>query len=683
MNFFQEQERARQHTLWLVGIFGLAVAILILITIAFLVGLTLSYNDVTFAQFISDPWRYLSLKHLYMASIAVVMVVFMGSLYKYMSLSSGGKVVAEALGGRKLNRNQASTDEQKLLNVVEEMAIASGISVPTVYLLSDKSINAFAAGLNIDDAVIGITEGAVEKLSREELQGVIAHEFSHIFNGDMRLNLQLTAILHGILLIGLIGEFMMRSSGSRRSYSHSHRKNDGGANLYFIMLGVGLMIIGYVGTFFGSIIKANVSRKREYLADATAVQYTRYPYGISGALKKIAYYSSTLHAAAAEEYSHLYFSEGVSSFLGSLLATHPPLEDRIKKIEPRWSGKFPDYSRSNNKRDRDFAQEKLDKEKAKEERKRKLMMAGMGVPLTDKDANTTQIKGDNERKERFVQGAIAAAMMQVGQLKEESIEEVQDEIAGLDPRIVARLNEPLGAQAIILSLLYNETYKERLYEIVKKENPYLLLEFASFNKEGHKDLKAQSALIVSLSLSALKSLSIEQYQQFKKTVEAFVQVDNKVTLFEWSLQYIIQRPLELHLGLRKVPKRSSNHLGAIKAEVEVLYSMLAQAQYESEEEAQRAFDLTKKAMKAGALKYIPRAEITQELFLKSVYAIEQAKPAIAERIFEGVLYCIRVDGKVSASENVFVHAVAQLMQVPLPREFKVDVEKRENKDVNS
>jgi Zn-dependent protease with chaperone function len=178
------------------------------------------------------------------------------------------------------------------------MSIASGISTPTVYILDESGINAFAAGLTLDDAVIGVTRGCVEKLDREELQGVIAHEFSHIFNGDMRLNLQLTATLHGILLIGLIGQFllrsMMRTNYQSRYYSTDKKGRGGGP--YLLILGVGLVVIGYVGTFFGSVIKAGVSRKREYLADATAVQYTRYPQGISGALKKIAYYSSELHA---------------------------------------------------------------------------------------------------------------------------------------------------------------------------------------------------------------------------------------------------------------------------------------------------------------------------------------------------------------------------------------------------
>ena len=671
MNFFQEQEQARQQTALLVGVFALAILLLILITIVFLIGITLSYNDVTLAQFLVDPWQYLSVKYLYMASIMVVFVVVVGSIFKYAQLSGGGKSVAESLGGKQLNRNRASTQEQVLLNVVEEMAIASGISVPTVYLLSGGSINAFAAGLSVDDAVIGITEGAVEKLNREELQGVIAHEFSHIFNGDMRLNLQLTAILHGILLIGLIGEFIMRSSGRSGSRGSSGRKSGGGGHLYFVILGAGLLVIGYVGTFFGSVIKANVSRKREYLADATAVQYTRYPYGISGALKKIAYYSSGLNSAAASEYSHLYFAEGVSTFFGSLLATHPPLEKRIKKIEPRWSGHFPDYSRSRNKKEKSHADKKKADDIAKEERKQKVMFSQVGVAI-DKEKQSDEKSIKRNKKERFVQAGIAAAMMQVGQMKEEEIVHVREEISALDQKVIARLSEPLGAQAVILSLLYNAEHKRELFEVVQNENPYLLLEFASFTKEEHQELQEKSALIVSLSLNALKSLSVEQYKSFKTVVSAFIAADKNISLFEWSLQYIIQRPLEMHLGLRDVPKRTSNNIGAIKKELELLYSMLAQAQYEREDEAEMAFKKIKKEIHAGALQYHPRESINHEQFLGAILAIETAKPAIAERIFEGILYGIKVDGKVSKDENAFIHAVAQLMQVPLPREFKLE-----------
>ena len=640
MNFFQEQERARQHTGWLIGLFIMAVLLLIAITIVFVIGLYLYLDDIPLANFLTDPLMYISPDILYGVVILVVGVVVAGSITKYLSLSSGGKSVAIALGGRQLNRNSADAQEKKLLNVVEEMSIASGISTPTVYIIDESGINAFAAGLTLDDAVIGVTRGCVEKLDREELQGVIAHEFSHIFNGDMRLNLQLTATLHGILLIGLIGRFILRSSTrmSHTTRSSSNKKGNGG--LYVFALGAGLLVIGYVGTFFGSIIKANVSRKREYLADATAVQYTRYPRGISGALKKIAYYSSELHAPAAQTYSHLYFAEGISTMFSSLLATHPPLDKRIKKVEPRWNGRFPDYGKiSKPKRDEVKKQVKREKEEAK--------------------------------KEHFVQGAIAAAMMSVGQVKEEEVEEVQREIKALDEKVLQRLSDPLGAQAVLLSLLYNDAYKDELFSVVQEENPCLLLEFASFRQEEHQQLQAKSALIVSLSLNALKSLSVEQYQHFKKIVTAFIAADKKISLFEWSMQYIIQRPVEMHLGLRAVPKRTSNHIGAIKTELELIYSMLAQAQYEDENEAKEAFDKSKRAMQAGALQYVNRDAISHERFLGAILAIETAKPATAERIFEGVLHSIRIDGNVSQTENAFVHAIAQLMQVPLPRAFKL------------
>ena len=646
MNFFQEQAHARRHTMWLVGIFSLAVLSLIFITIVFLVGLLLYSESVGLNEFLAHPAEYLDLKFLYGVSVGVILLVGGGSVYKYSTLSSGGKAVAIALGGHQVNRNSAQTSEKQLLNVVEEMAIASGISTPTVFLLDDEGINAFAAGLTLDDAVIGVTRGTVEKLDREELQGVIAHEFSHIFNGDMRLNLQLTATLHGILLIGLIGKFILRSmSRTTHSYHSSRSSKKEGGGLYLLVLGAGLMAIGYAGTFFGSMIKANVSRKREFLADATAVQYTRYPRGISGALKKIAYYSSELSAPAAETYSHLYFANGVSSILSSLMATHPPLDDRIKKIEPRWNGRFPDYGKLSN-------QTKAQKEKA-----------------VKREAKKEEVK---VKKERFTEGAIAAAMMSVGQVKEEDVEKVQQDIASLPPAVLKRLEDPLGAQAVVLSLLYDKAYKQLLFEKIQELHPYLLLEFASFMKEENKGLQEQSALVVALSLNALKSLSVEQYKKFKSLLDFFITIDKNVSLFEWSLQHIIERPLEMHLGLRKVPKTTASNLGAIKEEVEILYSMLAQAQYSDESEAKKAFDMTKKEMHAGALQYVPLEAIDHQRFINAVTAIERAKPAIAERVFEGVLHLIKSDGKVSKSENAFVHAIAQLMQVPLPREFSLE-----------
>lgn len=639
MNFFEHQKKARQHSFYLVVLFVLAVLTLIFVTLLFLMGLYAASMDIPLNDFFLHPFRYIENTIIFKIALVIIAVVAVGSMYKYISFSSGGKNVAIALGGNRLNYNNATAKERVLLNVVEEMAIASGISVPAVYILEEDAINAFAAGMTFDDTVIGVTRGAIEKLNRNELQGVIAHEFSHIFNGDMRLNLQLAAVLHGILLIGLIGRIILRSMSRSSTAIRSSSSKKGNGGLYILVLGAGLFVIGYAGTFFGSLIKANVSRKREYLADATAVQYTRYPKGISGALKKIAHYSSRLQAPSAEVYSHLYFAEGTSSFFSTLMATHPPLQERIKKIEPWWDGKIPDYS--------------------------KVQSDDQG------QVRNEQKEAEKDKKQHILQGTIAATMMNVGELKEESVEQAQIDIKSLDSKILERLNDPLGAQAVILSLFYDAMYKKELFEVLQKENRHLLLEFANVIREQHIALNEQSILIVSLGLNALKSLSVEQYQHFKTIIEIFINIDNKVSLFEWSLQYIIQRPLEIHLGLRKVPKSGHTHLGALKNELETLFSMLAQAQYDNEIEAKEAFDKTKKAIYAGAFQYCPREQINHNLFVKSIQAIEAAKPGIAERIFEGVLYIVNIDGNISVDENIFVHAIAQLMQVPLPREFKL------------
>ena len=227
--------------------------------------------------------------------------------------------------------------ERKVLNVVEEMALASGLPVPPVFMMDrEQGINAFAAGYQPEDAVIGVTRGCVEQLSRDELQGVIAHEFSHILNGDMRLNIRLIGIVHGILLVGLIGYYTLRiaaASGGRRSSN-----NKGGGGLAFLGLGLGLMAIGFIGTLIGNLIKAAVSRQREFLADASAVQFTRDPNGIAGALKKIGGLNtgSKVTVAKAAEASHMFFAEGVSE----LFATHPPLAKRIARIDMFWQAEM-------------------------------------------------------------------------------------------------------------------------------------------------------------------------------------------------------------------------------------------------------------------------------------------------------------------------------------------------------
>src|SRR5205085_4514261 len=259
-------------------------------------------------------------------AVGILGIIGSGSFFKTLSLARGGRAVAELLDGRLVNPNSTDAHERKLLNVVEEMAIASGVPVPPVYVMDgEPGINAFAAGHSASDAAISVTHGAMTMLTRDELQGVIAHEFSHLLNGDMKLNLRLMGLVFGILCLTVIGRVLIRTRGSKNPLP---------------LVGLALIVVGWAGAFFGRLIQAAVSRQRELLADAAAAQFTRNPAGLAGALKKIGglAYGSRIESPHAEEASHLFFADGVGN---SLFSTHPPLTERIRALDPSFDGKFP------------------------------------------------------------------------------------------------------------------------------------------------------------------------------------------------------------------------------------------------------------------------------------------------------------------------------------------------------
>lgn len=326
MDFFQQQAKARTSTTRLLVMFGLAVAaIVIAIDSIVLVAVAASGRRHSHGDDLGGNLIAAHSGALIATTLIVLTVIALASLYKSAQLAGGGGAVAVQLGGKLVADGSTDFAERRLRNIVEEVAIASGVPVPEIYVLEhEDGINAFAAGFTPSDAAVAVTRGALERLTRDELQGVIAHEFSHILNGDMRLNIRLMGVLFGILVLGIIGREVASSGSNSR---------DGAAIAVF---GLVVMAIGFIGLFFGRLIKASVSRQREYLADASAVQFTRDPTGIAGALKKIGGLSagSTLAARGTEEVSHMLFGDGVG--YGALFASHPPLVDRIRRIEPRF-----------------------------------------------------------------------------------------------------------------------------------------------------------------------------------------------------------------------------------------------------------------------------------------------------------------------------------------------------------
>ena len=318
----------------------LVAAALIVLGVTAVVGAALYFSS---SMTVGVPLRYFLAEYapvLIATAIGAALLIGGATAFKTAALSSGGGSVAAGLGGTQVAPDVQDPLRRRLRNVVEEMAIASGTPVPEIYVLEQEDgINAFAAGYEPGDAAIAVTRGALELLDRDELQGVIGHEFSHILNGDMRLNIRLMGVLFGILVLGLIGRTILRG-GRYGAFSSSRRGKGAGAVL---VVGLGLAILGGVGVLFARIIKAGVSRQREYLADASAVQFTRQTTGIANALKKIGGYGghSYLRAADPEEVSHMLFGSGAK--LSSMFATHPPLTARIQALDPSFDpDQYPD-----------------------------------------------------------------------------------------------------------------------------------------------------------------------------------------------------------------------------------------------------------------------------------------------------------------------------------------------------
>ena len=344
MDFFERQQQAKKKTGYLVFLFGVAVLLISLLN-HLLVATVLGASGATEGDMEFGTSAYTDPELAGLVFMGTFVVIGIAGLFRRMQLSGGGSSVAAMMGGRLVNIATTDPDERKLMNVVEEMAIAAGVPVPEVYVMDGEAgINAFAAGYTLDDAVIGVTDGCMRRLSRDELQGVIAHEFSHILNQDMKLNLRLVAVIYGLIALAVIGRVLLQI-GFYSSHGRSRRSSEnggGGGALAIGVVGLGLMATSGLGILMGNLIKSAVSRQREYLADSSAVQYTRNPEGLAGALKKIGAMAtgSRLLTPHAEEASHMFFGNGMRESWFSFTATHPPLLDRILLLEPSFDGDF-------------------------------------------------------------------------------------------------------------------------------------------------------------------------------------------------------------------------------------------------------------------------------------------------------------------------------------------------------
>ena len=626
MNFFERQDQARRMSGRLVLLFGAAVGGIVLAVVAVL------------AVFVGPrPGPLLA------GAVGALAVIGLGSLYRISSLGRGGEAIAQEMGGAAVPEDTRDPALRRLRNVVEEIAIASGVAVPKVFVMEhEAAINAFAAGYSPSDAVVAVTRGALERLNRDELQGVIAHEFSHILNGDMRLNIRLIGVLFGILMIGLVGRKVLehgRFSGGRR--------NSGAAVVLIAALAA--MVIGYVGLFFARMIKAGVSRSRERLADASAVQFTRQTAGLAGALKKIAGLhegSRLAQRSDAEEVSHLLFGDGVG-FRG-WFATHPPLLERIQALEPAF----------------DAAQLEtlahgwaLSPPQGLEEDLRMGLVATAGrdvLPVADAEHTLAPARVVVEvaapRAEDFV---LAGAI----------VESLPSGVRGLASRRDT-------VMPLLLGLVLDEDAQVRerqLFEVGARLGGVVSEQARHLREQYLVALHPMHRLpLASIAFPVLRLRPKPELDVFLDAISALVHADGRVSLFEYCLARLLTVQVRESLDPSRHARFGRNTLDGVRREIATLLAVVAQHGHADADTARHAY-LTgiHRVLPTHALPFLPRPQgpaVLDEVWVP----LDALDPLAKQPLVEALTVAISHDGRTTVSEAELLRTICAMLHCPLP-----------------
>jgi len=627
VDFFESQERAKRNTSLLVILFAVGVA-------ATVVSVHLLVSATVFRGQLADPRAFL------LSAAGVLAVVGIGTAVKFAQMSHGGRAVAEALGGRLIDPGTGDPSERRVLNVVEEMAIASGLRVPPVYLMDDASINAFAAGNSEKDAVIGVTRGCIELLSRDELQGVMAHEFSHVFHRDMRLNMRLVGWLGGIFAVSIVGRILIQSMRGSRP---SRGKNDGRAAV--AALGVGLFIVGIVGYFFGRLIQAAVSRQREYLADASAVQYTRNPEGIAGALEKIAGAAgSRLSAPAAAEFSHFLFANGIAS----LFATHPPLAERIRRIRGARAS---------------IAAASATPGLPAAASRPAPTAPPMPTPVAGLAAGSAAASapGRTAGEPPIHAAAVRASRDSMGTLSPESVARAQALLADASSVLVEAARDPFSARAVVCAALLQDRSAARAVQLaaIRASDPKLAAETERLAARGA--LRPVDRLpLLELAAASLAALSPAQYAAFRTTLAQLIAADGEVDRLEWTVRVLLRHAVE---GRSAAPHPSRR---ATDDDVSLVASVLAWSGARDAPAACRAWSAA--AAGDGRLGARPLApdRCSLDSLDASLRAIAGSGAALRRRTVDACVACVCADGVTTVEEAELLRAVCASIGAPMP-----------------
>jgi len=642
MDFFERQDRARKNTKLLV--FYFVVAVVLIVASVYFAALFAFQGAANYRHrgYVPVTFSLWDAKIFLWAAGGTLAVIIGGSLFKTAQLSSGGSAVAESLGGRLIDSNTSDPHERKLLNVVEEMAIASGVPVPKVYVMDEEQgINAFAAGHNINDAAISVTRGCITTLKRDELQGVIGHEFSHILNGDMRINLRLMGIIFGIVCLAVIGRQLLNARDSSRD------KNP------LPLLGIVLLILGWVGVFFGQLIQAAISRQREFLADASAVQFTRNPGGLSGALQKIgaAHLGSQIENEHAAEASHMFFGSAMKSSFFNAFATHPPLEERIKAIDPTWNGRFP------------AAADEVDE----------------GSPITQKPARRTALPTIIPGFPTGAAGLAGAAaviqadsvMASMGNPTPLHLHYAVEFRESLSENIRNAARDPRGAAALLYALLLSEDGAQRadqIAELANRAGAATHEQIVALWPEISVVAQRSRLPLVNLALPALRQMRGEEFTQFSETLNWLIESDHQIVLFEFVLQKIIQRQIEPHFTKARPEPTQYYTIKPLVPDCEMILSALAHTGQTDPSDVAKAFQAGAPFVRAtGApLNLLAREDCGLAEINASLHRLGLAVPQIKKNLIEACVRVVGADGVIQENEAELLRGIAETLDCPLP-----------------
>lgn len=652
MSFFERQDRARRNTLLLVAYFVAAVVCIILAVNAalYLFFGILGQQRMTFLAWLGSPFS----AGVILLTLAVIAG---GSLFRTLQLGKGGLSVALMAGAVPVVTDTRNAQERVLLNVVEEMAIASGCAVPRVFVMrEEQGINAFVAGTQPHNTILAVTQGALDKLTRDELQGVVGHEFSHILNGDMALNLRLIGILAGILVIGQIGEFLLRGEQYRSLTSRRDKNN-------VWPLALLLVVIGYVGLFFGRLIKAAISRQRELLADASSVQFTRNPEGIASALYAIQFYSGHgyLNGRHAEEMSHMCFGDTVKIQLSSLLATHPSIEQRIRAIDPSLLTRLK-YQ---------FARRlKADPSQVEVHHHTDHTLSNTPTPLQPETRTTAKAPLSPEALASGLVSAVSAAAIKksVGTPTPSHYQYARHLHQHLPDHLKQAAHNPHLAAATLYGLLLTEARTPEVERILEHNRPWqqfseAVSESGEYGPKLLKSLPAEQRLpLLEIALATLKSSAGKTSEHILETCMDLIKGDKRITFTEFVYGFLIKQ--ELHPPEKR--GRQITSLESVQEELAVVIATLAKSSQCPEAQIESGFRQIMGYFSHEDFSHWLSKPMSPSRLETALFRLGLLSPLLKQPVIDALVDCVLLDDRVTIRERELLRAVCAALGCPMP-----------------